>query len=557
MGCADSRNRSVPPPPSFIEGGRATIGGSYAKKSRDNALSEDSDPSLETEPEKREPEYQRRNLSTKPNQDRLISNIKTVLISPALGDSFEREIKLYGVCDGHGRFGAEVAHFVATGLPNIIYDCFSNQYLQGLNSVNAILEESISIIKKRLKAVDVNTKFSGCTVLLCLIFESNLYTCNLGDSRAVIAYQSNQKLVAEAISEDACPSRPSIRTRIQNKGGTVSLDPMGNACLVAETPSGKRKFTLGMGTSMGDTWATNFGLSNRPDITMQPLTSGELFVVLGSDGIWSVLSNEAVISLCYKGLIQKDANVDVVCMQVATMCCELWAERYDRCDDVSMIIAILQEIPKMKRNLKLCAEVEFKNVQKGSLQHGTLRSASPHSILSNTIRWRYVITKDQDSSGFPGQRLYLDMEGENLEEVSWTDSAPEVSLCEDIAISLDRLDSTYSVGAASVSLDYLDVAPGLRSPFSSSTSFLDGPFLVAPGSTSHEKQIGLTAVTPQNSIRDISTPQNSTAHIANFSETFQSEEFDLETPDLHRLPSVIASDVGTPPVTDDCVNSKE
>ena len=61
-----------------------------------------------------------------------------------------------------------------------------------------------------------------------------------------------------------------------------------------------------------------------------------------------------------------------------------------------------------------------------------------------------MITKDQDASG---QRLYLDMEGENVEEISWTDSAPEVSLCEDVAISLDRLDSTYSVGAASVSLD--------------------------------------------------------------------------------------------------------
>jgi len=531
MGCADSRNRSLPAQPAFVQGGRASIGGSYAKKSPQQGLDEEEAES------KREPEIQRKNNLTKPNQDRLISSLKTVQITPRLGESFEREIKLYGVCDGHGEFGGEVAHFIATGLPNIIYDCFTNQYLQGLNSVNAILEESISIIKKRLKAVDVDTKFSGCTVLLCLIFESNLYTCNLGDSRAVMACQSNQKLVAEPISQDACPSRPSIRARIQNKGGTVSLDKMGNACLVAETPSGNRKFRLGMGTSMGDTWATNFGLSNRPDITMRPLTSGELFVVLGSDGIWTVLSNEAVISLCYKGLIQKDANVDVVCMQVATMCCELWAERYDRCDDVSMIIAMLQEIPDIKHNLKPCADVEFQDLQKGSLQHGTLRSASPHSILSNTIRWRYLITKDQQLSELTssGQRLFLDMEREHCEEISWTDSVPEVSLCEDIAMSLERNDSTHSVGAASVSLDYLDVTSGVRSPYSTSMSFVDRPFLTAPSSTSrgpnstNHKQL-LAAV----------TPQNSNAQISNLSETFHSEEFNLETPDLQLLPRVVS-----------------
>jgi len=497
MGCFDSRDKCNSPANAFVTGGRATIGGAN-KFNKAASLKSDSNERLPMGKPKK-----------KTNQDRLISSSKVVDINPSVGDSFQAEIKLYGVCDGHGEFGAEVAQFIASKLPGIIYDCFTNEYQQGLNSVNSLLHESVSIVRKGLKAADVDTQFSGCTVLLCLIFEGTLYTCNLGDSRAVLGFANSGNLQAEALSKDAIPSDPNHQRRIMSKGGLVSLDTMNNPVMIGRTPTGNQMFRLGMATSMGDTWASNFGLSHRPDITERKLTGEELFIVLGSDGIWGVYSNEEITALCYKGLM-KESNVDTVCMQIAYLCCEQWAERYERVDDVSLIILLLKDLPSFSKNLKPCADVELRDVTHGARNYGTLRSVSPQSFMSNTIRWRYVVASPENPlpsspTNTNPTRLFMDMDPEAA-ELSLTSDSLSFNTMGDVSNpTLDRMDScisvSESVGIASVCLDYLDIKSikGMpRSPYSHSRSWN----LEIPDASTTSKildALQLQGVTPQNS----------------------------------------------------------
>ena len=63
--------------------------------------------------------------------------------------------------------------------------------------------------------------FSGSTIIGCYMCQNKLFTCNVGDSRAIIGSCDNGKWSAIPLSEDHKPNLPKEAERIKKMNGRI------------------------------------------------------------------------------------------------------------------------------------------------------------------------------------------------------------------------------------------------------------------------------------------------------------------------------------------------
>lgn len=113
----------------------------------------------------------------KPNQD---SYIECVNQGP------QSDTYIFGVCDGHGYYGKQVSTFVKRRLPALL-----SQHPQFPGNIRKSLADSIVRCNTELSETELDIKFSGTTLVLVVIKGNKLWCANVGDSRAVLARQSD------------------------------------------------------------------------------------------------------------------------------------------------------------------------------------------------------------------------------------------------------------------------------------------------------------------------------------------------------------------------------
>ena len=107
---------------------------------------------------------------------------------------------------------------------------------------------------------------------------------------------------------------------------------------------------LGVSRSLGDFWSYNpitnqFTVSPRPDVHVHPLDSNQKFVVIGSDGLWSVMSPDEVVRFIWD--YEHDQEVchqprDVV-RAIINEALRRWAAKRQPADNIAVLIAFLTE----------------------------------------------------------------------------------------------------------------------------------------------------------------------------------------------------------------------
>ncbi|KAL2328188.1 hypothetical protein Fmac_021615 [Flemingia macrophylla] len=199
-----------------------------------------------------------------PMEDYLVSEFK---------QEKDRELGLFAIFDGH------LGHDVASYLQNHLLQNILKQHDFWSEAESAVkrayLETDESILEQELEL----GRGGSTAVTAILINGEKLVVANVGDSRAVIC--ENGK--ARQLSIDHEPRKE--KKSIERRGGFVSNIP-------GDVP--RVDGQLAVARAFGDR-SLKMHLSSEPDVFVQEVDQHTEFLILASDGIWKVMSNQEAV----------------------------------------------------------------------------------------------------------------------------------------------------------------------------------------------------------------------------------------------------------------------
>ncbi|CAM8895872.1 unnamed protein product [Rhodiola kirilowii] len=241
-------------------------------------------------------------------------------------DFISDDVTFLGVFDGHGPYGHLIARRVRDVLPLKLLSYYHSLRSRQTRSKPTFLRGSL----KKSKAADSTTSFedkldclwkeaflksyklmdkelrslanldcfcSGSTAVTMVKQGTTLFLANIGDSRAILGSKDdNGFMLAVQLTVDLKPDLPKEAERIKQKKGRVFA--------MRDEPDVSRVWLpyddapgLAMARAFGDFCLKNYGVISVPEFSRRDLTERDQFVIIASDGVWDVLSNEEVVAI--------------------------------------------------------------------------------------------------------------------------------------------------------------------------------------------------------------------------------------------------------------------
>jgi serine/threonine protein phosphatase PrpC len=151
----------------------------------------------------------------------------------------------------------------------------------------------------------------GSTAVVAVVGSSQIIVSNCGDSRVVLSRGGH----AIALSVDHKPERDDEMTRIEAAGGRVIQW------------NGYRVFgVLAMSRAIGDHYLKPYLISD-PEVTFTQRTDEDECLILASDGLWDVLSNEEVCEITRRCLAKWLHNNNIAATSSSSSKSKSWRER--------------------------------------------------------------------------------------------------------------------------------------------------------------------------------------------------------------------------------------
>ncbi|XP_078428510.1 protein kinase family protein / protein phosphatase 2C (PP2C) family protein [Wolffia australiana] len=195
------------------------------------------------------------------------------------------DIHLFGIFDGHR--GSAAAEFSSQALPGYLQtlcstSCPSEALVNAFVKTDSEFRKEL-IHQRNLKRVAQKEWHPGCTAMIALIVQNKLFIANAGDCRAILCHRGNPI----PLSKDHVASCPEERDRVVKQGMEVNwkVDTwrIGPAALQVTR-------------SIGDD-DLKPAVTAEPEITETSLSADDEYLVMASDGLWDMISNEDVISI--------------------------------------------------------------------------------------------------------------------------------------------------------------------------------------------------------------------------------------------------------------------
>ena len=128
---------------------------------------------------------------------------------------------------------------------------------------------------------------AGCTSIVAVLINRELFVANAGDSRAVLC---RARGIVEPLSYDHKPSQEKELQRIKKAGGFVNQFGRINGNLNLSRSIGDLKYK-----QTSDLPPAEQMITAEPDIKKVMLEGDDEFIIFGCDGIWDCLSNDEAV----------------------------------------------------------------------------------------------------------------------------------------------------------------------------------------------------------------------------------------------------------------------
>ncbi|CAL9178168.1 unnamed protein product [Musa hybrid cultivar] len=202
--------------------------------------------------------------SSHPMEDYLVAEFKKVN---------DYELGLFAIFDGH--LGHDVADYLRSHLfENILKEP------EFWSDIESAIRKAYESTDSKILEKQAELGRGGSTAVTAILIDGvKLVVANIGDSRAVISKDG----VAIQLSVDHEPSRE--RYLIEEKGGFVSNIP-------GDVPRVDGR--LAVARAFGDR-SLKEHLSSDPDVADEIIDEYAEFLILASDGLWKVISNQEAV----------------------------------------------------------------------------------------------------------------------------------------------------------------------------------------------------------------------------------------------------------------------
>jgi len=225
-------------------------------------------------------------------------------------------MEFFSIFDGHR--GAVLSQFAASEMPRLLYESLSMTVAEEVED-GVAMEIALRKAFYQCHEEAHSLALHGGTTALVLVRQNNIcYCANAGDSRAVVQLADGE---VRRLSFDHTADTIQEQERICEAGGSVEF-----GCL-----EGELSVCRGFG---------NFdmeGFTPEPYIAPRLNVEDADFVMLASDGLWDVVSDEQAASLVRNGL-QGGLSADDCAQHLLDLACEL-----NSCDDITVVIVLLHE----------------------------------------------------------------------------------------------------------------------------------------------------------------------------------------------------------------------
>lgn len=188
-----------------------------------------------------------------------------------MANEFEKQGDFFGVYDGHG--GSQTSEM----LEQTLHGYFAFALRKWKDVEDAFFYAFLQAEQYALQSFD-----DGSTAVAVYIDNNNmLHVAWVGDSRLVVD--------GGLITDDHKPDRPDEKERIENEGGQVIMHGVA------------RVDGLAVSRSIGDRKIKHNGHLHRiiavPEYAQYQLSENNHFIIVASDGLWDVVSNDEAIEL--------------------------------------------------------------------------------------------------------------------------------------------------------------------------------------------------------------------------------------------------------------------
>ncbi|XP_062189487.1 probable protein phosphatase 2C 64 [Phragmites australis] len=279
----------------------------------------------------------------------------------------EEDGVLCGVFDGHGPHGHLVARRVRDALPlRLMSAVRASKAGLGMPAAawrKAFARAYTAMDKDLLSHATLDCFCSGSTAVTVLKLGSDLYMANVGDSRAVLGSRNGAggAMVAVQLTVDLKPDVPSEAERIKKcKGRVFALQDepeVPRVWLPYDDAPG-----LAMARAFGDFCLKDYGVISVPEFFHWSVTEKDQFVILASDGVWDVLSNQEAVDIVSASPSRSKAAKSLV--EAAT---REWKTKYptSKTDDCAVVCLYLDG--KMDHERDSTASMDNISLDEGSV----------------------------------------------------------------------------------------------------------------------------------------------------------------------------------------------
>ncbi|KAL1563349.1 Protein phosphatase 2C 7, variant 2 [Salvia divinorum] len=273
---------------------------------------------------------------------------------------------VYGVYDGHG--GCQVANYCREHMHLALADEIgaAKENLKVENGEHNLKEKWLKIFQKCFHRLDnevggfprtdgagdiasdlhepITPESVGSTASVAIVCSTHIIVANCGDSRAVL----NRGKVPMPLSVDHKPNREDECARIEAAGGKV-----------INWDGYRVSGVLAVSRSIGDRYLRPYVVAD-PEVMFVPRTKEDECLIVASDGLWDVMTNEEACDLARKRILiwhkrngtmltnERGAGSDPAAQEAAEYLSKLAFKR-GSADNISVIVVDLKAQRKFKR----------------------------------------------------------------------------------------------------------------------------------------------------------------------------------------------------------------